>query len=164
MVWVGELEGLNLLKGFCLGWAIERRFTNEELIGEDTDSPDIDPMIVCLSFKHFRRQVVRSAANCLAMVIWAVAAPPKVRNLDCSVAIQQVFWLQIPVHHVLRVEVFEWLNNLPHIVSTFRFREPSILWALQLLIKLATHCKFENEVNFLFIPEVAIKSEYILMS
>lgn len=76
-------------------------------------------MIVEALLKHLRRQVVRCSAKGLALITRTVTTPSKVSQLDCSIAVEQVFRLEVAMDYIFGMEVIHGLDDLPHIVGSF---------------------------------------------
>ena len=62
-------------------------------------------MVISVFLNHLWWQVIESTAHGIAPIVWAMGAPSEVRELDGSTAIKQVFWLNISMDDLLRVEV-----------------------------------------------------------
>ena len=141
VIWVVQFEVLDLVESFSLEDTVEWRLANKEFVRKHTNCPDVNSVIIRAFLKHFRRQVVRSSANSLSIVAWTVTTPPKIWDLNCPVTVQQVFRLEVTVHYIFGMQVFQRLNDLPNIVSCFLLGKSFVLRELQLLKKFTARCK-----------------------
>jgi hypothetical protein len=83
----------------------------------------VDRLVVSFARHNFWSQIVwRSTQR--PCNVWDLLGEPKIRNLEMSMPVeQQVFWLQIPVDDLLRVEVFQCEGDLGSIEFCYRVRE-----------------------------------------
>lgn len=84
---------------------LERRSAGDKLKSKYANSPDVDRFSIRTLLDKLRRKVVNSAANGLASIAAAASGPAKVSDLDNSIAVKKVFWLDVAVKNVLRVHV-----------------------------------------------------------
>lgn len=84
----------------------------QELVGQDTERPYIDGVVMLLALNHLWRQVVQGTAQSFAASGGRVYGPTKVGNLDFTLDGQeQVLGLNVTMDHVLFVEVLQSVSN-----------------------------------------------------
>ena len=93
-------------------WNLERAFTAHQLIRQDAQSPDIALLVVLLSQYQLRRQVKRSATDCVPHTILAIGWPAEVCKLDHVVAQQNVLGLDVSMDDVVEVQVIKTVCHL----------------------------------------------------
>lgn len=118
------MSSYNILLCSVFGPAFKGRTSSEEFVSKDSNTPDVDGVVVVRILNHFRREVVKGPTHSFSAVLGAVGAPPKICELDDSIAIQQILWLYVSVNDVLVVHVLESLDNLVHVLGSFGLRKP----------------------------------------
>lgn len=93
-----------------------------------------------------------------------MGTPTEVCQLDCSLAVQEVFRLEISMDNLLLVKILKCLHNLPRVVRCLLLVESSIWRLLEFLEKFAADCILKNQVNLLLVPEEAIEPANVVVS
>jgi hypothetical protein len=102
----------------------KRRHSNQELVSQDAQRPQVDMVGMRLALYHFRREVIERAAQGRPAIRRGMDGPSKVANLQIAIqAEQDVLGLDIPVDDVFRVKVFERVCHLSNVLLTTRQRE-----------------------------------------
>ena len=68
---------------------IEGGFSSQHLIGQDTDGPDIYEVVIGLSFKNLRADIVKSTTVGVSPFL-AVDGPPEITQFADSLKIREV--------------------------------------------------------------------------
>ena len=152
-------RNLALCHDLCV---LKRRFADQELICQDTQTPQVNLLgvvvVLAATAKHLRGQVVESSAHGVSAVVGCVNRPTKVRNLDLAVnAYEDVLGLDVAVHDVLLVEVLERCGHLGNILCCFPFWEA--LFLAEVLVEFSLAGELENEENALCVVEVTEQLE-----
>lgn len=82
-------------------------------------------------------------------------APAEVSKLDRAKGVEQVLWLDVPVDDILRVDIFERLDDLKNVIGRFFFRIS--LLGSQVFVELSFRAVLEDEVDLVVIEEEAVK-------
>lgn len=90
-------------------------------------------------------------------------APSEVTNLEFAVdSYEEIFWLNIPVDYVFRVEVDESIGHLVDVDGTSPFGKAAVLH--ELLIHLTLAGEFKHEEDAVLVVEVAVKTKDVGVS
>ena len=88
--------------GLAVADGLKGRHSKEELVGEDSQAPEVHEAVVRLPLNHLGREVVQGSAQGLAAVVGRVDGPAKVANLELPVeANQEILRLDVAVDDVL---------------------------------------------------------------
>ena len=99
------------LVGVLVGLGLKRRFTHQELVGEDAQGPVVHPLVVGLALDHLRGQVVQGPAHGGPPGAGGVHRPPEVGDLEVALHVQQqVLRLDVSVDHLHGVAVTQGLQ------------------------------------------------------
>lgn len=146
------------------GRILERCLANEELVRQDTQTPEINLLVVVVvratGLDHFWGQVVEGTAHGVATVVGGVDAPAEIGNLDLAVdAHEDVLGLDVTVNDVLAVQVAQRRSHLGNVLRRLPLGEPALL--TQVLVQLALAGELEDEEDALAVVEVAVQLEDI---
>jgi hypothetical protein len=84
---------------------VERRLEIEEFICDNTQTVQINPMIINFLIDHFRTQVFNGTANS-PPINQTMYAAPKISEFDIIILVEQdILQLDVPVHHVPMGEI-----------------------------------------------------------
>ena len=89
--------------------------------------------------------------------------PPEVRNFDGAHAVQQVLRLDVPVDHVLVVQIPQSKRQLTNVVCRSSLSEALVWLLFELFVKFTTWRVLKNKINFLFVPEETVHAQDIFM-
>lgn len=152
----------------CHDWRIFKRcLSDEEFIHQDTQTPEIDllaveALLVGLD-KHLRGQIVQGTTHGLPPVVRRVNTPSEITDLDFAMDTDKdVFGLDITVHDMLLVEIFERGCHLSNVVRSLPFREPVFL--SKVLVQFTPASEFQDQKDSLAVVEVAVKSQDVRMT
>lgn len=89
--------------------------------------------------------------------------PSKVRNLNLAMdANENVLWLDVAVHHMFLVEIFESSSHLSDVLCCLPLRKPIL--SPEMLVQFSFAGEFENEEHSLTVMEMAVKAQDIRMA
>lgn len=150
--------------GRCI---LERRLTDQELIGQDTQTPQVNLLAVVVGRRagvdHLWGQVVESSTHGLSAVVGGVNTPAKVTDLDLSVdSDEDILGLDVTVHDVLFVQIFQCSSHLRNVLRSLPFWEPVLL--AKVFVQLTTASELEDQENSLAVMEVTVQSQDIRVS
>ena len=145
----------------------ERCFTAKEFVRQDSQAPQIDLFIVKVLlaawFDHLGREIVQRATHGISSIIGGVDTPAKVGDFDLAVdAHQYVFWLDVPVHDVLLVKIFERCCHLSDVLRCLPFGKLGFL--PKMLVQFSLAREFQYQKDPLAVVEVAIEPEDVRVS
>lgn len=143
---------LNFVKDFVSVLALERKVPGHENVKKDTKGPCIT-LAVILSIQHFWRHVIRCTSNCLQFLIALLPLrQTKINQLQFIIGRQHyILWLDISMHHLLRVHMMKRSKQLLHVLLGHFFAEDLILLLSNFLKQLSTTNVLHDKVNILFI-------------
>jgi hypothetical protein len=149
------------------GSVLKRRFTTEELVGQDAQAPQVNCLAVevvsTARLDHLWWQVVQSTAHCVTAVVRRMYTPAKVRDLELAVdADEDVLGLDVAVHDVFLVKVFECSSHLRNVLRSFPLWEAVLL--SEVLVQLPLACILEDQENALRVVKVSIEAENVWVS
>ena len=138
----------------------EWRFTNQEFISQDAQTPQINLFVVRIvrttRLDHLGREVVKGTTHRLATAIRRVNAPAKIGDFDFPVdADEDVFGLNVAVDNMFAVEITQRGGHLRNILRGLPLGKPVL--AAQVLIQLSLTSKLQNQKHALAIVEVSVK-------
>lgn len=151
---VREVDGLlfNQLVhfGVILGASVEGREANDHLVSEDSEGPPVDWEGVAAFHQDLRCQVVRSSAERVRLrVAVKHLGQAEVSQANVPVLVHQdVFWFQVTVDDVFRVQVTQRHRDLDGVELSSLFRESGNL--AQVHEELTTTHESHDEKDFLF--------------
>lgn len=117
------------LERLLLFLVIKGRLSDEELVQEYTDGPEVDARVVLAALDHLRCEVVeRTAESATTSRRTGNDGPAKVRKFDVTVLGEEdVLGLEVPVDDVLLVTVDEGLCDLSDVAGSLGLREAALL-------------------------------------
>lgn len=143
-----------------MGPCLKGRLADNELIGEDAQTPDVNRVIICLGVTmrdHLRRQVVKCATLRLPAIRGRMDRPAIVSKLDHSEAIKQVFRLYVPVNDIFRVDVPQGLAHLIDVAGCFTLSVVTVGLSLEVLVELTFRAILQDQVNLLAVEEKPVE-------
>lgn len=90
-------------------------------------------------------------------------APAIISEFDDAQAIEKVFWLDISMDNVLRVNILERLADLVNVPCGFFLGVVLIGLFLQVLVELALRTVLQDHINLVIIVEEAIELHDVLV-
>jgi len=160
-----DINSRDSLVSLVVGVGLEWRFPHEELVGENSETPEINLVIMEGSFYHLRREVVQSPAHCASSTVGSVYRPTKISNLDVAFGVEeQVFRFDISMNHLLTVTVGESVGHLTDVTSRQGLLEPPLGLLLQALVELALGGELQDEVDPALVVEISEEAEDVRVS
>ena len=142
-----------LREALCCISVVERRLTHKEDIGDDTDSPNINLVIIFYLFAELRSHVERASKGKSLLLVWIVSCcKSKICQFDVKVIVssirvvltEDVLGLQVSMHNVLLMhEVKSEEQLLNHICSLNLCK---LLHLANLLKKIATQDHLHDNI------------------
>ena len=140
-------------EALCCISVVERRLTNKEDIGDDTDSPDVDLVVIFnLSTELWGHVEWASKGQCL-LLVWIVScSKSKVRQFNVDligsrirvVLTEDVLGLQVSMHDVLLMHEVESEEELLDHISGLHFSK--LLHLANLFKKVATQDHLHDDI------------------
>lgn len=152
------------LERLLLFLVIKGRLSNEELVQEDTDGPEVDARVVFATLDHLRSEIVEcTTESTTASRGTRDDGPTKVREFDVTVLGEEdVFGLEVPVDDVLLVAVDESLCDLSDVAGSLGLREATLL--LETTKELSFGGVLHEDVDVGVVIKVAKHPEDVLMA
>merc|ERR1719192_1047785 len=108
-----HLHSGDSLVSFIVRLRFEWRFPHEKLVGEDSQTPEVNLVIMERSLNHLWGQIVQCATHGTSPTVGGVHRPTEICDLDVSLSVeQQVLGLDISVNNLLAVAVRESVSHL----------------------------------------------------
>jgi len=115
------------------------RFSDQELKGQDAESPIIYLLRMFPPLDHFWGKIVQCPAHGFPPIRGRMNAPPKVSDLEFTIdPDEEILGFNVSVNYVFGVEVDESVGHLVNVNSTSAFREAAILHELFVHLALAS--------------------------
>jgi len=145
--------------------SLEWRFSHQKLVCENSETPEINLVIMEGSLYHFWWQIVQSPAHCPSPTVGSVDGPAKISNLDVALGVQQqVFRLDISMNHLLTVTVGESIRHLADVTSGQWLLKPPLGLLLQALVEFSLGSELQDEVDPTLVVEISKETEDIWVS
>jgi hypothetical protein len=96
----------------------ERRLSDQKLVRQNSQTPQVDSFVVRVLFNHFRRQIVQSSTQSLPSRRRTVNSPSKIGDFQFAIVTNQdVFWFQVTMNDFPQMTVFERLDELNQVLT-----------------------------------------------
>lgn len=131
---------------------------------KDSDGPDINSKALLLLEHNFGRHILISAADCIPPCVAIVlCTPPEVTKLNVHLGIQQkILWFNVPVDHSNLVDVFQSHCSLCKELAGLNIIQ-RLLFADQVVVEVAIHGDFEEEMDFLVHKSMSVVLDHVGM-
>ena len=93
-----------------------------------------------------------------------MSTPAEIRELDRTVAVQEILRFDVSMDDFLCMEILQGLNCLTNVISCLNLIKSPVCCIHQLLINLTTGRKFKYQINLCVVPKETKESANIFMS
>lgn len=140
-------------RSFILAFAeFEGRETCQHFIGQYTNAPAINLVVVLGTFGNLWRHVVKRSTISLAF-IGGNDRPSKVSNFGNSSTEDDIFWLDVPMNNAIEVQISQAFEHLMDICGSLALGE--VARTLDLMIEVA-QTSLHDQVDFGLAKETPI--------
>jgi hypothetical protein len=136
----------------------ERKMADEQFIGEHTNGPDIDPLVVWLLLDLLRRLVEWGSHAAAIPQACTLDGPPEVGNFHdtlnrrmCYILEEYIFWLDIPMEDAVHMQIPDCFEYLLQQVLGLGFGQPVL--PLEQSKHLSLSAQLLHDVQVVIVPE-----------
>lgn len=139
--------------------AVEGSFHVNQFINQDSETPNVDLLILLLLIGHFGRQILPGPTHRLANNVFSIwGAKPEVADFGILVLRQEnVLGLDVSMNVLSLVDVLKSLEDFPSEPEDFVFGEK---FAFEIAEKSASFDELQDDVQVVLVDEVSVELHY----